>query len=59
MKSHEERRALAAMRNLTAQGWHTEALLVDHAAEVLGGCEASKLTAQRVYDTHFRIMGAV
>lgn len=46
------------MRNLTAQGWQDEALLVDTAAQVLGGDESAKLTAQRVFDRHFKIMGA-
>jgi hypothetical protein len=46
------------MRNLTAQGWHDQALLVDAAAEALGGDEAAKLTAQRAFDRHFKIMGA-
>jgi hypothetical protein len=46
------------MRNLTAQGWHDECLLVDTAAQVIGGDEAAKLTAQRVFDRHYKIMGA-
>jgi len=55
---HSERKALQTMRNLTAQGWHDQALLVDAAAEALGGDEAAKLTAQRVFDRHFKIMRA-
>ena len=57
-RNHNESRALNTMRNLTAQGWQDEALLVDTAAQVLGGDEAAKLTAQRVFDRHFKIMGA-
>jgi hypothetical protein len=45
------------MRNLRdTHGWHDEALLVDAAAVALGDCEASKLTAQRTWDKHFKIM---
>lgn len=57
-KRHNETRALNTMRNLTAQGWHDECLLVDTAAQVIGGDEAAKLTAQRVFDRHYKIMGA-
>jgi len=52
-----ERKALQTMRNLRdTHGWHDEALLVDAAAVALGDCEASKLTAQRTWDKHFKIM---
>ena len=57
-RNHNENRALNTMRNLTAQGWTDEGLLVDTAAQVLGGDDAAKLTAQRVFDRHFKIMGA-
>lgn len=53
------RRALDAMRNLVAtHGWHEESLLVDHAAEVLGGDDAARSLAQAVFDKHYKIMGA-
>jgi hypothetical protein len=52
-----ERKALLTMRNLMANaGWHSEALLIDAAAEALGGDEAAKLTAQRAYDKHIKTM---
>lgn len=57
--NHDDRRALAAMRELLAKGISDQATLVDHAATVIGGSEAAKMTAQRVYDLHYRIMGAV
>lgn len=57
--NHDARRALAAMRELLAKGITCEALLVDQAATVIGGDEAAKMTAQRVYDKHYRIMSAV
>ena len=57
-RNHNENRALNTMRNRTAQGWTDEGLLVDTAAQVLGGDDAAKLTAQRVFDRHFKIMGA-
>ena len=46
------------MQNLMAQGWHEEALLVDTAAQVLGGDEAAKLLAQRVFDQRIKVHGA-
>lgn len=49
------RRALDAMRNMRDQGWDTEALLVDHAAEVLGGGDVARSIAQAAYDRHFKI----
>lgn len=58
-RNHDEARALKAMRVMEAGGWHAEAMLVDHAAEVLGGDEQAKLVAQRVFNDKFRIMGAV
>jgi hypothetical protein len=42
-------RALYAMRNMQAQGWQSEALLVDHAAQVLGGTDEAKRIAQDAY----------
>jgi len=57
-RNHNESRALNTMRNLVAEGWADECLLVDTAAQVIGGDEAAKLTAQRVFDRHFKIMGA-
>ena len=56
-QNHGERKALLTMRNLMANaGWHSEALLIDAAAEALGGDEAAKLTAQRAYDKHIKTM---
>lgn len=52
-------RMLECMRNLYAQGWTCEALIVDTAAQITGGDEASKLMAQRVYDQNFKIADAV
>lgn len=58
-RNPDETRASKAMRALMAKGFHAEAELVNHAAEVLGGDEQAKLVAQRVFDKHFRIVGAV
>ena len=63
-RNPDEARALLAMRNLIGKDrdcglkW-TEAEVVAHAAEVLGGDEQAKLTAQRVFDKHLKVMGAV
>jgi hypothetical protein len=43
------------MRNLFAQGWTEEALIVDTAAQIIGGDEAAIMQAQRLYDQHFKI----
>lgn len=58
-RNPDEARALKAMRVMVAAGWHAEAMLVDHAAEVLGGSDEAKLTAQLVFDRHFKVMVAV
>jgi hypothetical protein len=54
-----ESRALDAMRNVFAEGWTTEALLVDHAAHVIaasaGGMDKATKIAQAVYDRHYRV----
>ena len=54
-----EARASDAMRGLIAKGFHAEAMLVSHAAEVLGGSDEAKLTSQLVFDRQFKVMGAV
>lgn len=59
MARRDETRALDAMRHMLAQGWTAESLLVDHAAEVLGGDEAARKVAQAVFDRHMRVTGAV
>jgi hypothetical protein len=46
------------MRELMASGWTEQALLVDAAAELAEGDDDAKLIAQRVYDTHIKIMGS-
>ena len=58
-RNPDEARARDAMRVMVAAGWHSEAMLVSHAAEVLGGSDEAKLTAQLVFDRHFKVMGAV
>lgn len=55
MARRNQSRMLACMRNLMAQGWTEEALLVDTAAQLTGGDEQSKLEAQRVFDAHLKI----
>lgn len=63
-RTPDESRARDAMRTMIGKDrdgglkW-TEAELVSHAAEVLGGDEQAKLVAQRVFDKHFKVMGAV
>ena len=63
-RNPDEARALLAMRNLIGKDrdgglkW-TEAEVVAHAADVLGGDEQAKLTAQLVFDRQFKVMGAV
>lgn len=49
-RTPDETRARKAMRALMTKGFHAEAELVNHAAEVLGGDDQAKLVAQAVYD---------
>lgn len=44
--------ALRIMRNLMAQGWHEESLLVDAATAAIDkpGTEGARIIAQRVFD---------
>lgn len=55
MAKHSKAVALKTMRNLIAIGWDSEALIVDAAAEAIGGDEQAKMSAQRVWDDHFKI----
>ena len=53
----KEASALTLLRNAFAQGWTNEAMMVDFAAAALG--EENRALVQRVWDRHFKIMGAV
>jgi hypothetical protein len=55
MKNKRDARIVATIRNLIAQGWTDEALLVDTAAEVIGGGDHARKVAQSVYDRHYKI----
>jgi hypothetical protein len=46
------------MRELMARGLADQAFLVNAAADLAGGDEAAKLTAQGVYNTRIKIMEA-
>lgn len=56
--AQQSKRALAAMRDQVAAGWYGEALLVDHAAAILGDTDEAKQIAKAVFDKHYKIMGA-
>jgi hypothetical protein len=58
MARRDENRLLNTMRNLHAAGWTDRALIVDTAAQVIGGDEAAQLLAERVFDQNFEIKGA-
>ena len=58
MNIRDRNRLLQSMRDLFAMGWTSEALIVDAAADELGGDEAAILQAQRVYDQHFKSTSA-
>lgn len=47
--AQKEASALTLLRNAFAQGWTSEAMMVDFATAAV----------QRVWDRHFKIMGAV
>ena len=53
-RDRDATRLLNTMRNLQAQGWREESLLVDTAAEVIGGGDAARANAQRVFDKHLK-----
>ena len=56
--TRQETRLLNTMRNLSAQGWRDEAVLVDTAAQVIGGDDAAVRKAQRIFDVFFKISEA-
>lgn len=58
MARRDETRLLNTMRNLHAAGWTDRALIVDTAAQVIGGDEAAQLLAERVFDKHYKILPA-
>ena len=47
--------ALKIMRDMVADGWQSEALIVDAAAEAIGGDDKARMIAQRVWDEFFKI----
>lgn len=51
--------ALTTMRNLLAQGWTGRDLLIDAAAEAIGGGDEALRISERVWLQHFEIAGAV
>lgn len=55
--SRIEKSAYRLLANAFAQGWTSEAMMVDFAAAALG--EENRALVQRVWDRHFKIMGAV
>lgn len=48
-------RARNTIRELLAVGWNDEALLIDAAAEAIGGDEEGKLIAMMVWRRHFAV----
>jgi hypothetical protein len=57
-RNNRDARIVATIRNLIAQGWTDETLLVDTASEVIGGGEHARKVAQSVYDRHYKIFEA-
>ena len=53
MKNTKAYQARKTFRNLMAQGWTNEQLLIDAAAEAIGGDESDKLIAQMVWRKDF------
>lgn len=51
------RKAHQTIRNLIAAGWTDEALLIDAAAQALGGDETAQIIADMVWRKHFEIKG--
>ena len=53
MKNTKASQARKTLRSLMAQGWTSEQLLIDAAAEAIGGDESDKLIAQMVWRKDF------
>ena len=53
MKNTKASQARKTFRSLMAQGWANEQLLIDAAAEAIGGDESDKLIAQMVWRKDF------
>ena len=53
MKNTKASQARKTFRSLMAQGWTNEQLLIDAAAESIGGDESDKLIAQMVWRKDF------
>jgi len=53
MKNTKASQARKTFRSLMAQGWTSEQLLIDAAAEAIGGDESDKLIAQMVWRKDF------
>jgi len=58
MAPKQNTRILNTMRNLMAKGITDEDALIDTAAHVIDGSEASQKAARKVYDAHFKIFTA-
>jgi len=54
-ESYEASRAKKAIRDMIANGWTDKAMLIDHAAQVLGGNDQSQAIAAAVWARHFEI----
>lgn len=48
-------KARQTIRELMATGWREETLLIDAAAESIGGDEAAKMVATMVWRKHFAV----
>jgi hypothetical protein len=59
MKLSNETRAYNAIQTMLAKGWHDEAQLVDHAANIIaesaGGMDKARRIAQAVWNGRFKI----
>ena len=53
MKNTKASQARKTFRSLMARGWTSEQLLIDAAAEAIGGDESDKLIAQMVWRKDF------
>ena len=58
MKNTKASQASKTFRNLMAQGWTSQQLLIDAAAEALGGDETDKMIATMVWRRDFCITEA-
>ena len=58
MPNNRDTRLLMALREIAAQGVTDEQLLIDTAAEMVGGSDLDRKAARKVFEVHFKTFTA-